>query len=234
MKDNLFGQHIANHTVLAALYSHHKNLQNSQKPLVMSFHGTPGTGKNYLSDRIVKHLYKLGDESKFVHKYRGRIDFPLVSDVELYRITLKKQIVDAVRSCPRSLFVFDEVDKMPDGVFESITSLLDHHSHVNGVNFRQSIFIFLSNAGGTELSDALQDMMEHGKYREQTTIYNFEKIAEAGAYNVKGGLKNAGMITSSLIDHYVPFLPMEKRHIEQCVVAEFKRLGVTPTEEQIT
>lgn len=130
--------------------------------------------------------------------------------------------------------MFDEVDKMPEGVFESITSLLDHHTHIGGVDFRKAIFIFLSNAGGTEISNALEAAMKSGKYREQTHINNFEKIAEAGAYNVKGGLKNTGLITSSLIDHFVPFLPLEKRHIEKCIVAEFTRLGKTPTEEQIS
>lgn len=122
---------------------------------------------------------------------------------------------------------------MPEGVFESITSLLDHHSHVGGTDFRKAIFIFLSNAGGIEISNALEDMMKQGKYREQTGIFNFEKIAEGGAYNVKGGLKNTGMITSSLIDHFVPFLPMEKRHVEKCILAEFERFGKTPTDEQI-
>lgn len=87
LEHNLFGQHIANKTVLPALYSHYKNLETSQKPLVMSFHGTPGTGKNYMADRIVKHLYRLGDESKYVHKFRGRIDFPLASEVDVYRVS---------------------------------------------------------------------------------------------------------------------------------------------------
>lgn len=52
----------------------------------MSFHGTPGTGKNFVADRIVKHFYERGDRSKYVHKYRGRIDFPLASEVDLYRV----------------------------------------------------------------------------------------------------------------------------------------------------
>lgn len=87
LEKNLFGQHIASNTILPALHSHYKNLDISQKPLVMSFHGTPGTGKNYVADRIVKHLYKLGDESKYVHKFRGRIDFPLASLVDVYRVS---------------------------------------------------------------------------------------------------------------------------------------------------
>lgn len=85
---NLYGQHIVNTTLLAALSSHKKNLHLSQKPLVMSFHGTPGTGKNFVADRIVKHFYRLKDNSKYVRKYRGRIDFPLASKVDTYRVNI--------------------------------------------------------------------------------------------------------------------------------------------------
>lgn len=87
LEENLFGQHIANATILPALHSHHKNMDKSQKPLVMSFHGTPGTGKNYVADHIVKHLYKLGDQSAYVYKFMGRADFPLASKVDEYRVS---------------------------------------------------------------------------------------------------------------------------------------------------
>lgn len=149
---------------------------------------------------------------------------------------MKDEIFDAIRSCKKSLFVFDEVDKMPSGVFESIASLLDHHSNVGGVDFRQSIFIFLSNAGGNEIGLALSDIMSKGKYREQTGIQDFEQIAETAAYNVKGGLRSSSMITSSLIDHFLPFLPMERRHVEKCAIAEFRRMAPNqePTEKEIS
>lgn len=87
LQDNLFGQHIVNVTLIPALRSHINNLQRSQKPLVMSFHGTPGTGKNYVADMIVKHFYTRGDNSKYVYRYRGRIDFPLESEVNFYRVS---------------------------------------------------------------------------------------------------------------------------------------------------
>lgn len=122
---------------------------------------------------------------------------------------------------------------MPPGVFESIASLLDHHTHINFVDFRKAIFIFLSNAGGVEISNALENHMNSGKYREQTGIHDYERILEAAAYNLEGGLKNAGIITSSLIDHFVPFLPLEKRHIEKCVRKQFERLGKNPTDEDV-
>lgn len=122
---------------------------------------------------------------------------------------------------------------MPPGVFESIASLLDHSSHVNWVDFRRAIFIFLSNAGGIEVSKVLEDQMSDGKYREQTSIHDYERILEAAAYNVDGGLQNAGIIKSSLIDHFVPFLPLEKRHVMKCIRREFERLGKIPTDEEV-
>lgn len=47
---------------------------------------TPGTGKNYVADCIVKHFYCLQDKSKHVNTYRGLMDFPLASEVYIYRV----------------------------------------------------------------------------------------------------------------------------------------------------
>jgi len=37
-------------------------------------------------------------------------------------------------------------------------------------------------------------------------------------------LKKSAIIDSHVIDHYVPFLPLEKQHVEQCIEAELKNL----------
>lgn len=121
---------------------------------------------------------------------------------------------------------------MPAGVFESITTLLDHHSHVRGVDFRQAIFIFLTNAGGKQIAMKLHDVMEAGTYRDATTIKHFEFIVEHAAFN-DGGLKKASIITSGLIDHYIPFLPLEKVHIGDCVRTEFKKINLVPNEDNV-
>lgn len=145
---------------------------------------------------------------------------------------LVRDIEDAIRKCKKSIFIFDEVDKIPEGVFELLKSLLDHHSHVEGIDFRQAIFIFLSNAGGIEIGKTLAKKMTEGKYREDTKIQDFESVLETAAFNLDGGLKKAGIIKSSLIDHFIPFLPLEKRHVDQCILKEFKQINVEPTDEQ--
>lgn len=42
IENDLYGQHIVNASLIPALRSHINNLELSRKPLVMSFHGTPG------------------------------------------------------------------------------------------------------------------------------------------------------------------------------------------------
>lgn len=87
LQDQLFGQHIVNATLIPALRSHVRNLDSSKKPLVMSFHGTMGTGKNFVCELIIKHFYKKGENSSYVHKYYARRDFPIESEVEIYRVS---------------------------------------------------------------------------------------------------------------------------------------------------
>lgn len=87
LQKKLFGQHIVNSTLIPALRAHINNIEKSEKPLVMSFHGTMGTGKNHVTDLIIKHFYKYGENSKYVHRYRARKDFPILGEVELYRVS---------------------------------------------------------------------------------------------------------------------------------------------------
>lgn len=87
LEENVFGQHIVHRHLVSALRSHYSHLDTSTKPLVLSFHGTPGTGKNYVADHIAKHLYKHGLNSTFIKKFMGRTDFPMESDVNYYRVS---------------------------------------------------------------------------------------------------------------------------------------------------
>lgn len=42
-----------------------------------------------------------------------------------------------------------------------------------------------------------------------------------------GGLKVSSLITSNLVSHYIPFLPLEKRHVRQCVNDELANRNVS-------
>ena len=54
---NVFGQHLVIDTVWNAIVAHWKS-PGPKKPLVMSFHGYTGTGKNYVARQVVENLYR--------------------------------------------------------------------------------------------------------------------------------------------------------------------------------
>lgn len=233
LKRELFGQHIVQEYLIAVLKSHYEDLEKSKKPLVMSFHGGTGTGKNYVSEFIVKSIFKKGSESENVYRFIGRIHFPLESEVLNYSVQLKDKVIKAVKKCNRSIFIFDEVDKMPTGILNVMSSLLGTHKLVDGVDFRKAVFIFLTNTGSSEIDRILSEFLELDK-REDTKLHHFESVCQISANIMDGGLKNSGLIEFSVIDHYIPFLPLETKHVKECIRIEFQRLNYTPRSEEIS
>jgi hypothetical protein len=48
-----------------------------------------------------------------------------------------------VKECPRSFFVFDEMDKMPAGIIDTLKPYLDFYENLGGVDYRKATFFFL-------------------------------------------------------------------------------------------
>lgn len=225
LKDRLFGQHIVVEKLFQAVASHYKEIDKSQKPLVMSFHGTPGTGKNFVSNLIAETVFEKGTSSQYYHVFHGS-QFSDLDKINHYTEQIKNDLFAAIDKCPYTIFVFDEVDKMPGGIFDSITGILDHHTLVRGRDFRKAIFIFLTNYGGEEITKVLYLLTtSKGLFRHDTKLHHFEDIIKIGVYNRQGGLKESRLITSAVIDFYLPFLPLEEKHVVECIKAEYKSYG---------
>lgn len=248
LKSNLFGQHIVQQMVPSAIAASIGDTSPT-KPLVMSFHGWPGSGKNYVTLFIAKNYFLKKSHSNFFHLFVGRVHFPNQREVPIYQVLLvsifkfvrvfvkssrsnynnlvtlrnpsstawslvlesgiffilrgtrrnvlfeetwnyyfsalkrtkpnsemmeqlllfnylepsllgtsrsydvqnswrfliniflhqeqlRSWIRGNVTECPYSMFVFDEVDKMPAGVLDGIKPFLDHHENFDGVDFR--------------------------------------------------------------------------------------------------
>ncbi|XP_017038919.1 torsin-like protein [Drosophila ficusphila] len=228
----LFGQHIVAQHIIPALSAHFQSRSTSRKPLVISFHGQPGTGKNFVADQIAKALYLKGSESSFVSKYLGQADFPQAGMVDAYKARISREVRNKLHECPRSLFIFDEVDKMPSGVFDTLTSLVDYNAFADGTDNTKAVFIFLSNTAGTHIADHLGNLMKGGKLREDTRLSDYESLLKRAAYNLDGGMKKTTMIESHVIDHYIPFLPLEKSHVLSCLQEEFWRWDRNPDSQK--
>ena len=220
----LFGQHIAAGAILNQLKSHLSN-KSPSKPLVMSFHGLSGSGKTHASYLIAKGLFRNGAASKHFHHFMPSVHFPHRYYDSVYQDQVRDWIKGNVSSCPRSVFIFDDVDQLPAGFLDGIYSFLDYNEHVDGVDYRKAIFIFTNEAAGNVVGQKVHQVWTEGKRRrEELTLADFERSLLLGAYNEQSsGLYKSKMIKNCLIDAYVPFLPLEKAHVRLCARWQFKK-----------
>ena len=121
------------------------------------------------------------------------------------------------------------------------------------MDYRHNIFIFLSNTGGREITGIARDTWNSGKKREVSgsndssslrlrykniksqdiTLTDLEPLVADGAFNEVGGLQYSRMIEKSLVDVFVPFLPLERRHVKICIRNEFERRNVLDWTERM-
>ncbi|XP_060746369.1 torsin family 1 isoform X2 [Tachysurus vachellii] len=233
LQSKLFGQHVASRVVLKAV-SGFMNNENPKKPLVLSLHGWTGTGKNFVSQLIANNIYQRGMSSGFVHLFTATAHFQHEAELEVYKSQLQQWIKGNVSACPRSMFVFDEMDKMHPGLIDSIKPYLDFYEVLDGVSYRQAIFIFLSNAGGENIVQVALDFWKEGKDREEIELKHLEEALSLSVFNNKNsGFWHSSLIEKNMVDYFVPFLPLEYKHVVQCGRAEMISKGHKPNEEAV-
>ncbi|XP_076446052.1 torsin-1A-like isoform X2 [Babylonia areolata] len=217
LEKRLYGQHLVKRAVRSHIKGHVRSISlPPSKPLVLSLHGPTGTGKNHVSRLIAEGLYKEGMKSENVHLISVPAKFPHQHRLTEYKDYLQFLIEEHVKKCPRSLFIFDEIDKMPRGLIDIIKPYLDHHTQLNGVDYRQAIFMFLSNSGANEITKYIQEQLTKGRQREEIQLKEVEATLSKAALN-SGGLWHSELIGSHLVTAYIPFLPLQRTHIRHCI-----------------
>ncbi|GAA6219265.1 torsin-1A-like isoform X2 [Lates japonicus] len=228
LENKLFGQHIASRIILKAVNGFMSN-SNPKKPLVLSLHGWTGTGKNFVSQLIAENIYREGMDSSFVHVFTSTLHFPHKSQIDTYKSQLQQWIKGNITNCERSMFIFDEMDKMHPGLIDSIKPYLDYYEKLDGVSYRKAIFIFLSNTGGDSIIQTALDFWQEGRNREEIELKDLETSLSLSVFNNKqGGFFQTSLIDKNLVDFFVPFLPLEYQHVVQCAMAEMKAKGLQP------
>ncbi|XP_077162266.1 prosalusin isoform X1 [Paroedura picta] len=200
----------------------------------MSFHGWTGTGKTYVSSLLVRYLFHAGHLSPYVHRFSPEVHFPHADHLEQYKKDLRTWIHGNLTRCGRSLFLFDEMDKMHPGLIDVIIPFLGPSWVVYGTNYRKAIFIFISNAGGEQINQMTVNFWRNNKDREEIVLQDLEaSILKAVFETPQNGFWKSGIIEQHLIDLLVPFLPLKKHHVKQCVAHEFASRGLPAPPEVI-
>uniref|UniRef100_A0A8R1I567 Torsin n=1 Tax=Caenorhabditis japonica TaxID=281687 RepID=A0A8R1I567_CAEJA len=220
----LYGQHLVKDVVVNSIKSHWFN-DNPRKPLVLSFHGYTGSGKNFVAEIIANNTFRLGLRSSFVQHIVATVDYPDKTKIHDYQIELRQRILSTAQKCGRAMFIFDETDKLPEQLLGSIKPFLDYYTTVSNVDFRRNIFIFLSNKGGGKIAEITLNQYENEYPREELKLESFERDLMSFSFNEKGGLQMSELISNHLIDHFIPFLPLQREHVRKCVEAYLRKRG---------
>ncbi|XP_051836008.1 prosalusin [Antechinus flavipes] len=232
LAQHLAGQHLVRQLVMKGLKAFVENPAPA-KPLVMSFHGWTGTGKSYVSSMLVQYLFRNGMASPHVHHFSPVIHFPHADQIERYQSDLKQWILGNLTACGRSLFLFDEVDKMHPGLLGVLRPFLGPSWVVYGTNYRKAIFIFLSNAGGEQINQVALDAWRARRDREELQLRDLEPaISKAITDNPHHGFWQSGIVEDQLLDLLVPFLPLQRHHVRHCVTNELAQLGLAQQQEE--
>lgn len=231
LRTDLFGQHIVQPYLELAI-KNHLTSELSEHALSIVFMGSTGTGKTFVARLLEESLYGLN--SKFVKFYSGRLDFPSAQHVEEYRGRLQKDVEESVKKCPRSVFIFDEIDKVPPGIIDKIKPYLDYQPKINNVDYRRAVFLFLTNWGSKEINSIYLDLRNQGLARESMQSNHYEKSLRQSLHDKSEGMfHESDMIKDFVISHYLPFLPLEKVHVEKCIIREMRRRNIKPNEANV-
>ncbi|XP_011563053.3 torsin-like protein [Plutella xylostella] len=234
LSQRMFGQPLVNELV-NILSAHREALDDqgrrNRKALVISLHGWSGVGKNYAVSMIAEAIYKKGMESSYVKLFMGKKDFDCEYLQETQKILMEK-VNSIVKKCSKSLIIFDEIHDMCPSILDAIQPMLDHHHAVDGIDYRDTIFLFISNIGGHEIAEHLLEFYNDGLSRNDVDFHHFEPIIRRVAYHT-GGFEKSSAIAHHLIDHYIPFLPLEQIHVEMCALAEFRAHDVLNPSEKM-
>jgi len=194
----------------------------------MYFSGWTGTGKTYVAHLIAKNLYKEGLKSRFVKYISSSFHFPVSiqgdHEIDIQRTKLRDMIREVITRCERSLIILDELDKLPAGVVDVLQPMFDYVESVDGVQYSKAIFIFLSNTGATTLNKLSYKMFQEGKERDDLKSKDIEEVLINESYDEAGGLRHSSLLKRYSIGVFVPFLPLERKHIKLCIRDKIKEL----------
>lgn len=219
LESNVFGQPIATKLIPVKIEEYLNKLDKYKntstevtcKPLVLSFHGWTGVGKNYIS-KITADSVQSANILNFIVPYH----FPHGAFEAEYKEQIQQWITSNTSKCAINVVVIDEMDKAFEGVVEGISSAIE--ALTKPCNIANATLIFLlSNSHAVEINQAFVKFILEKPDRNRE---DFSMELASSIFSTSSTLWYSKLLEEKLIDAFVPFLPLEKRHVIQCIMRD--------------
>jgi len=208
LSDNLFGQKLASKEIVKSLKDFE---EESSRLLVIYLMGWTGSGKTYTAS-MLSSLMPIQANTHF-------ISCALSSPVD--------EIIHKVsRACGKSLLVLDDIEAADEENLMNIESLILDLNDIHNTKSLGTIVVITSSAGGNVVNQLLFEGADRDKLSTNTILKSF---SQAGIFiPLYQGLARKGIPLK-----LVPYLPLGREEVRQCVIRLTNIQGDSLTEEQV-
>ncbi|XP_077986667.1 uncharacterized protein LOC144441029 [Glandiceps talaboti] len=241
LQKSVFGQHIVNE-LLSNVITNYAVDDTNVNPLVLAFHGGVGTGKTMVTEILSDHLFKKQKLERCMHRFVSSLDFPHDDKVAEYKTVIVKVINSTTRyGCKVRFLVFDEIDSIPLSLLPVLIDVFKGNSSV--IENGKVIYILESNLFGKEIIELMVQRYFQGKSFDSVTLDEIKGYLYHTAFRetvVQGSDTNdfdhmngylIYTVLKSTIDFMVPFLPLTKHHVKQCIEKDLRQKGYQASKE---
>lgn len=167
LPNRVLGQKDATDAITAAVYSARAGLNDPNKPsMAFAFLGPTGVGKTELGKALAEFLFGSSDDDRFIkvdmgeygEKHTGsRLTGAPPGFVGFDDDT---SVFERVRNNPRSVVLFDEIEKAAPEVFNNLLAILNDGKTTDSkgrvIDFTNTVIIMTSNKGSDKVYDTLK------------------------------------------------------------------------------
>lgn len=229
LHENVIGQDEAVQKVTEAIIRSRAGIADPNRPIgSFLFLGPTGVGKTQLAKALAKTLFDDSnnmvriDMSEYMEKYS--VSRLIGAPPGYVGYEEGGQLTEAVRRCPYSVILFDEVEKAHPDVFNVLLQVLDDgritDSQGRTVDFKNTIIILTSNLGSSYILDGIQ---ENGEISPQAK----KQVEDLLKQSFRPEFLNR-------LDEIIFYKPLTKDNIKGIIDLQISDLQTRLNQKQIT
>jgi len=234
LSKNIIGQDEVIQKVSETIMRAYASIRKRQKPLAsFIFLGPSGVGKTELAKQIAKEVFE--SRTAYNKKFNNfiRMDMSEFSEAHSASRLLGSPpgyvgfeeggyLTEQVKNNPRSLILFDEIEKAHPHIFNILLQILDEgvlsDSNSETVNFKNTIIVMTTNIGTEEFNK--ESLGFFGEEKEQIRK-KFENTRKKAKQALKEILRPELL---NRIDNILTFTPLSEKHLEKIAKKEISEL----------